>query len=126
MDISKPVILVADDEELIRKIITAVVNCDGYRLLIGSDGAEALELSRQYQGHINLLISDIQMPGMTGIELAEQLARERPGMKVLLISGDPGQEIIPERFHFLPKPFLPEALLDAIGKLMQTEEKVIG
>ena len=65
------------------------------------------------------------MPGMTGIELATLLAKERPGMKILLISGTPGQEI-PQGFNFLAKPFLPDALRRAIVKLTQTEEEVIG
>ena len=115
----------ADDEELVRKIITAIVHGDGYHLLVASDGLEALELSRRYQGRIDLLISDIQMPRMTGIELATLLAKERPLTKVLLISGSPGQEV-PHGFHFLAKPFLPGEFRQIIAHLTQREEKVIG
>ncbi|PWU12023.1 MAG: response regulator [Terriglobia bacterium] len=117
MDGTRIVILVADDEELVRDMILVMMRKDGYQVLIASDGAEALDLSRRYNGHINLLISDIQMPRMTGIELADVLIKERPTMKVLLISGSTDLTI-PRIFPFLRKPFTPGALRDAIVRLL--------
>ena len=117
MDGARLVILVADDEELIRNMVAVIVRSDGYQVLIASDGAEALDLSRRYNGHIHLLISDIQMPGMTGVELATVLIQERPTIKVLLISGSPDIEI-PPGFQFLRKPFTTVVIRQALVGLL--------
>jgi two-component system cell cycle sensor histidine kinase/response regulator CckA len=114
---SKVVILVADDEELVRNLVGAIVRADGYHVLIASDGIEALDLSRRYAGHIDLLISDFEMPGMTGVELANAVAIKRPKTKVLLISGSADIEI-PHGFHFLRKPFVVDALRQRIAGLL--------
>ena len=104
MDGSRIVILVADDEELVRNMIAVIVRSDGYHVLIASNGVEALDLSRRYRGHIDLLISDILMPSMTGIELAKVLTIERPTIKVMLVSGST-EGLIPAGCHFVAKPF---------------------
>jgi len=114
---SKIVILVADDEDLVRNMIAAIVQSDGYHVLIASGAAEALDLSRRYNGHIDLLISDILMPGMNGIELAQLLSQERPKTKVLLMSGNTEQPI-PRPFRFLAKPFTVEALHQTMAHLL--------
>jgi two-component system, cell cycle sensor histidine kinase and response regulator CckA len=111
------VILVADDEELVRNLVAVVVRSDGYQVLIASDGEQALELSRRYDGHIHLLISDIVMPGMSGIELANLLKLERPEIEVLLISGYPDVSV-PPAFQFLAKPFTPVKLREVMVKLL--------
>ena len=117
MDGSRIVILVADDEELVRNMVAAIVRGDGYHVLIASDGAEALDLARRYHGHIHLLVSDVQMPGMNGIEFARHLLEDRPAVKVLLISGTPETDI-PPPFRFLAKPFTPAVLRQAMGDLL--------
>jgi CheY-like chemotaxis protein len=117
MDRSRVVILVADDEELVRNMIAIIVRSDGYHVLIASDGVEALDLSRRYHGHIDLLISDILMPGMTGIELAKVLTKERPTIKVMLVSGST-EEPIPAGCHFLAKPFTTGAMRQAVVNLL--------
>src|SRR6266705_2527138 len=106
MDGSRLVILVVDDEELVRDMVAAMIQVDRYHVLIASDGVQALDLSRR-NGHIHLLISDIsdvQMPGMNGVDLATRLLEQRPDIKVLLISGRPEVDI-PPAFHCLAKPF---------------------
>jgi CheY-like chemotaxis protein len=117
MNGSRVVILVADDEELVRNLVAVIVRSDGYHVLIASDGVEALDLSRRYAGHIDLLISDIEMPRMTGVELANMLVRERPKIKVLLLSGYLNVEI-PRGWDFLRKPFAVDALRRAISSLL--------
>jgi two-component system cell cycle sensor histidine kinase/response regulator CckA len=67
MDRSRVVILVADDEELVRNLVAVIVRSDGHHVLIAIDGIEALAISRRYDGHIDLLISDIVMPGMNAL-----------------------------------------------------------
>ena len=111
------VILIADDEEPVRKLMHLIVDGHGHEVLIASDGAEALKLAQSCQGAIDLLISDIQMPGMDGVELANHLLLERPATKVLLVSGYSSLKV-PYEFPLLKKPFSPMDLLEAIRKIL--------
>src|SRR5712691_11420214 len=105
------VILVADDEPLVRNLVGAVLSDAGYRVLNAADGEQALEVSRQYDGSIDLLLTDITMPNMDGIELSMRIVQERPGIKVLMMSGVVSTELVPDPgVHVLRQPFLPEAL----------------
>ena len=76
---------------------------------------EALQKSREFSGIIHLLLSDVEMPGMTGIGLAIQLNQERPDTKILLISGlATGMFVLNNGWQFLPKPFVSDMLRDRI------------
>src|SRR6266571_3140294 len=88
------VILLAEDETLVRNVVRAMLTEAGYAVLDAVDGEHALEVSRRYDGSIHMLLSDIKMPRMNGIELSEQISRERPGIKVLLMSGKPSGELL--------------------------------
>jgi CheY-like chemotaxis protein len=94
----QPVILVADDEALIRNLVTLLLQHDGYFVLSPADGHEGLELSRKYPGAIDLLITDIDMPRMTGTDLSGHLMEERPGIKVLVMAGADAIEIVSANF----------------------------
>ena len=83
----RPVILVADDDALIRNVTTLILQQVGYFVLSAADGHEGLELSRNYPGKIDLVITDEQMPRMNGTDLCGHLMEERPGIKVLVMSG---------------------------------------
>lgn len=104
---SEPVVLVADDEALVRNLVTILLQRDGYDVLSAADGQEGLELSRQYPGVIDLLITDVNMPRLNGADLCAHLLEERPGIKVLIMSGADMREIVSQNVHlpFLPKPF---------------------
>src|SRR5258708_9116851 len=105
------VILVADDEPLVRNLAGAVLSDAGYRVLNAADGEQALEVSRQYDGSIDFLLTDITMPKMDGIELSLRIVQERPGIKVLMMSGVVSTELDPDQGgRFLRKPFLPTTL----------------
>jgi CheY-like chemotaxis protein len=110
------VILAANDEESVLSMIAAVVIGPPIHLLIATGGAQALDLSRCYQGNIDIFVSDADMPGLSGSELASQVVRERPGIKVLLISSAPGMDV-PPKFAYLVKPFGQQELRQAIAKL---------
>jgi len=103
----RSVILVADDEPLIRNLVTLLMQQDGYFVLSAADGHEGLELSRQYPGTIDLVITDVGMPRMNGTDLCGHLMEERPGIKVLVMSGADMSEIVRQNANlpFLPKPF---------------------
>src|SRR5579862_6768251 len=100
------VILVADDDVLIRNLVTILMQSLGYFVLSASDGHEGLELSRSYSGIINLLITDVVMPRLNGSDLTAHLLVERPGIKVLMMSGEDMSAIVDKNSHmpFLPKP----------------------
>jgi CheY-like chemotaxis protein len=106
------VILVADDEVLIRNLVTLLMQREGHFVLSAADGHEGLELSRKYPGLIDLLITDVQMPRLNGTDLCAHLLEERPGIKVLVMSGSDMSEIVRQNVHllFLPKPFDGETL----------------
>ena len=100
-------ILFAEDEGLFRTPLLALLQKSGYKVIVAVDGLDALAKARDHNGEIHLLLSDILMPQMTGIELATQLLIERPGTGILLISGntDPGRLALHHGWQFLSKPF---------------------
>jgi two-component system cell cycle sensor histidine kinase/response regulator CckA len=81
-------ILLAEDEQPVRTFVLAMLQQNGYNVIVAVDGQEALNKSRQFTGPIHLLLSDVQMPNMTGIELATQLQIDRPNTRVLFDVGD--------------------------------------
>jgi CheY-like chemotaxis protein len=110
--VRQPIILVADDEVMVRNLVTILMQTEGYFVLAAADGHEALELSRKYPGTIHLVITDVQMPRLNGTDLCARLLEERPGIKVLVMSGADMTEIVSQNVNlpFLPKPFDGETL----------------
>jgi two-component system cell cycle sensor histidine kinase/response regulator CckA len=104
-------ILVVDDDPAILKFVSDLLTETGYHVLTASSGESALQQSKKYKGEIHLLLSDFQMPAMSGIELGTQMSIERPGVKVLMMSGfSAGMLVLNEGWHFLAKPFIPSQL----------------
>ncbi len=91
-------ILLVEDDESVRAFVRAVLLADGHRVHVAEDGAEALDLMRGEAAEIELVLSDIQMPVMDGIALALNIARERPDVTILLMTGFAHQR---ERAHGL-------------------------
>jgi DNA-binding response OmpR family regulator len=81
------VVLVSDDEVAVLYLVTSLMQMEGYVVLSASDGRQALELSREYPGPIDLVITDVEMPRLNGTDLCSHLLEERPGIKVLVMSG---------------------------------------
>src|SRR5437773_10483032 len=81
------IILVAEDDVVVRNVVRLLLQGEGHEVLVAVDGYEALELSRRYQGTIHLLLTDIRMPRLDGLELVEQILMERPRIKILLMTG---------------------------------------
>jgi CheY-like chemotaxis protein len=108
-------VLVVEDEEIVRELVCAVLEEQGYNVLCAADGLEALNLAENFDGTIHLLVTDVIMPHMNGHELAAKLSRIRPDMKVLYVSGysdtDIGDHgVLDPRFELLQKPFTPQTL----------------
>ncbi len=115
-------ILVVDDDPAILKYVSGFLVDVDYHVLTASSGQAALRQSRDYKGQIDLLLSDFQMPVMSGIELATQMSIERPQLKVLMMSGfTGGMLVLNECWHFLAKPFVPSQLRALILGLVSPE-----
>ena len=109
------VMLVEDDED-VRGFLVFILNQLGYRVLEAVDGVAALELAGNFVEPIDLVLSDIVMPRMDGIELTRRLTEARPGVKLLLMSGYPGDaaKVAATPAHFLKKPFERDELARAV------------
>jgi len=110
-------VLVVDDEPQILSIVSGFL-CGQYHILTANSGTEALQQSQEFTGDIHVLLSDFQMDGMTGIELATRITQARPKIKVLLMSSySEGMLVLNEGWHFLPKPFILSQLRSLVGGL---------
>lgn len=109
-------ILVADDEPLLRSVLSRVLKHYGYRPLLARDGLEAVELFRENKDRVSLALLDILMPGLPGDEACERIRAERPGVKILFMSGYAGArgEGVVRRHPFIAKPFTPDQLVKKI------------
>ena len=108
---SQKTILVVDDDPATLELVSEMFLGGNYEILTASTGESAIQLARGYKGEIQLLLSDFQMPEMSGIELATKLTHERPQLKVLMMSAfTEGMLVLNEGWHFLPKPFIPSQL----------------
>jgi CheY-like chemotaxis protein len=118
-------ILVVEDEPSVRAITVKILKQLGYVALATASGAEALEMSKAYRGTIALLLTDVVMPKMNGRQLADELARTRPDMKVLYVSGYPEgvaseNGIVDPNVAYLAKPFSRDALAKTIRGVLIT------
>ena len=80
-------VLLAEDDVVVRNMVRLILEGAGFQVLAAADGMEALSISRQYSGRIDVLLTDFEMPHMNGVSLIEHIKPERPGILVLLMSG---------------------------------------
>ena len=113
-------IILVEDETLVREITARVLGRAGYTVLEAQDGEEALQMVRRHAGHIDLVITDVVMARLGGLELARRVAGEQPGLPILLMSGYNSEEIPADdpTISFLQKPFTPNALLQTVSALL--------
>lgn len=111
-------ILVLEDQRPVRRFLSSTLRREGYDVLEAENGGEALELARGAKPEIDLLLSDVRVPGMSGPEAVSELLVDRPNLRVLYISGyndiSPDAEGRLEGFELLPKPFSSNRLLDRV------------
>jgi PAS domain S-box-containing protein len=118
-------ILLVEDNAGLRKLATRLLEPAGYTVLGAATGEEGLRLLERHEEPVHLLLSDVVMPGMSGRQLAEQLAQTRPGMKVLYMSGYTGDTIVQRgvldaQMPFLNKPFTAAALLRKVREVLDS------
>jgi two-component system cell cycle sensor histidine kinase/response regulator CckA len=119
----KATVLVVEDELPIQLLIRTVLEMHGHSVLAAGDSTQALQLSEQHRGKIELVITDLRMPGLSGTDMVRQLLTTRPELRVLYISGSPSGEsalagAVGGTAKFLSKPFQARALIDAVGALL--------
>jgi CheY-like chemotaxis protein len=123
-------ILLVEDEDVVRHVTREVLESGGYRVLTAENGNEALKIFDAFPEHIDLLVTDIVMPGMNGCELARTLERRCAGIKILFMSGYTDNALAGEGFSnpstaYLQKPFSVAALISKVRELIsQTNELV--
>jgi signal transduction histidine kinase/CheY-like chemotaxis protein len=120
---NREVILLVEDEPAVQLLERRVLEMGRYEVLVASSGEEALGLIDGFAGRIDLLVTDVVMPGMTGRELAEAAARRRPGLRALFLSGYTPDEVLrqgvrAEEAYFLQKPFTPSSLLGKVREIL--------
>jgi PAS domain S-box-containing protein len=117
------VVLIAEDEPTVRAVAAEALGRLGYVVLVAADGASALEVAARHEGPIDLLVTDVVMPGMSGPQLADALRARRPGTPVLFMSGYADDDVLLEGVQsaglpFLPKPFTPAELARRVREAM--------
>ena len=116
-------ILIVDDEPTVRLIAQRVLEMRGYRILTAADGEEAAAICENFAGAIDLVLTDIVMPGLGGGELSNRVAELRPRAKLVFMSGlacDAASEhgVSTSRERFLQKPFTPSALRGIVQSVL--------
>ena len=117
-------VLLAEDEETIRRLVTEVLTRNGYRVVAASTGDEALELLEQHGSSIDLLLTDVVMPGMSGPDLARAAQLRNPALRVLYTSGyasEPDEAFEDPDVEFIGKPFSPQALVAKVRDVLDAE-----
>ena len=115
-------VLLVDDDEAVRTMMRRVLRQHGYAILEAGNGDAALKLAHAHTGKLHLLLTDMVLPGINGMELAQQVASSHPEAKLLLISGyldrDFGNFVIDEKISFLQKPFATAALAKIVREVL--------
>lgn len=115
-----PVALVVDDEPLIRQLVSAVLRHRGWTVIEAADGSTALTVAPLA---LDLLVTDYEMPALSGVRLAERLREQDEDLPVLVVSGDPNvarkmRSLRGRRTALVPKPFPLERLVASIGAIV--------
>jgi PAS domain S-box-containing protein len=118
-------VLLAEDEPMVRDLNRQILQMCGYSVLEAGDGLEALAVGAQHPGRIDLLVTDVVMPRLNGPALAESLAAQRPGIKVLFLSGGMDGEAgpLPEHACFLAKPYSVSDLARTVRELLHSPDR---
>jgi PAS domain S-box-containing protein len=118
-------VLVVEDEAIVRRLAVLGLRAQGYTVIEASSGAEALEIVGRVAHQLDLVVSDVVMPGISGPELVKRLAVVAPGVRCLLVSGHAEAAVLPDGLtgigaSFLPKPFTPERLARKVREVLDS------
>jgi len=119
-------VLVVEDEEAMRRVVTRSLEVSGYKVLAAPAGEEALRIAAEHSGDVHLLLTDVVMPRMSGKSLAQELAKARPTVKVLYMSGYADNAFLhdgelDEGTHFIGKPFTVSDLAHKVREVLDDD-----
>jgi two-component system, cell cycle sensor histidine kinase and response regulator CckA len=117
-------ILLVDDDEALRRFAHRVLMEPGFHMIQACNGAEALDVASEFAAPIDLLLTDVIMPKVNGAVLAQRLLQERPGLRVLYMSGYVESSMLLEKHPeatFLQKPFTANALIGAVRQVLASK-----
>ena len=110
-----PTVLVVDDQHVVLELVDAFLEGCNFKVYLAGSGRQALEICQRLDGAVDLLLTDVRMPGMNGPELHSRLVERHPGIKVLFMSGFQAPEAasfgMPEDAPLVVKPFRPDELV---------------
>jgi CheY-like chemotaxis protein len=117
-------VLVVEDQDDVRGLASRVLQAHGYYVLEAANGATALALAERHPGPIDLLLTDVVLPGMNGRKLAERLSKRRPAVKVLYTSGYPydviaHRGVLNREMAYLAKPYTPDGLAARVHEVLE-------
>jgi two-component system cell cycle sensor histidine kinase/response regulator CckA len=118
-------ILVVDDNEAVCKFVVAILERAHFRVLSAENGANAIEVAKQTVGRIDLLLSDVDMPLMSGPVLGQTLKKTRPDMHVMLMSGGAAGDLLVLNYGwaFIEKPFIAKKLVEMITEVLHSPDR---
>ncbi len=112
-------ILVCEDDDQLRTVVEIMLDGQGYRVLLAARPQQALELAAEHCDAIDLLVTDLSLPQMSGTELADRLRTCVPNLEVLVLSGHPPDALPGPHHAYLQKPFSDTSLLQTIRLLLE-------
>ncbi len=123
-------ILLAEDDPVVRQLLRLVMEWHGDRVIEAEDGPTAVRLAESHQGPLDLLVTDVLMPGCNGPEVCDLVRTVRPGLPTLFISGYYPEAVfaetgLPARSAFLAKPFMPEDFVAAVDDLLASTSSLV-
>ena len=127
LSLGNETILLVEDEEEVRKLVARILRKQGYKVLEASQGKEVFSLCEEQEGPIHLMVTDVVMPEMTGVELAEHIKQVYPEMKVLYMSGYSSDRVaidrekVEKRIEFIQKPFTVYRLARKIREVLEKQ-----
>lgn len=123
--VERETILLVDDNESVRKALSALLGLRNYSVLEAGSGEEGMEIAARHDDPIHLLITDVMLPQMSGLQFADQFSAQHPDAKILFVSGatedSVGEENLKPGTAFLQKPVTMKVLVDKIRSLLDAE-----
>jgi CheY-like chemotaxis protein len=121
------VVLLADDDPVVRQVVRLLIELQGDTVIEAEDGAQAVARAAAHEGPIHLLLTDVMMPGLTGPQACDRIRQQRPDLPTLFISGYFPEAVfpnhrLPPNAAFLSKPFLPDELAETVDRLLGETE----
>jgi two-component system cell cycle sensor histidine kinase/response regulator CckA len=118
-------ILVVDDNVLVLNVVVAVLKRAGFRVLSANGGPQALQLAANTEEIIHLLLSDVDMPHISGPDLGQTLKKMRPAIRVMLMSGGSNGDLLVLNYGwaFIAKPFLPVKLVEMVTHVLHSPDR---